>query len=997
MYNIAVVYAGKTPDLSHNLTESTENKNASKINSKSNNLTDIQKIHVMENADDASSSYQHQPETESKQILKESNKQAKASHKKSNKRCKNPSPEFDTVPESQLSQEPQFVETPVEDSQKQENLTKPNKTTRKQSAQAQESKRSKSCNEKGDPYRFTDTESVASLRCKQNRSQKDPYQFTDTDSVLSHGGKQNKGKKVAGSKAAIGRPKTRGSQLSTQAFSPELGQESPYLSQNDFRSPIELSLSKNIKQGTTRGKGKKNTEKNKKSKTASRGKRSKKDDAPQDDSLSDVEVMRDASSSRSSVKDKFGAVLSDDEDICKGDEIYKLSGNIATKLNQKKAELEKFLNNGSERKLKRDGEKNAADAEKSSSLEANTDKQHAKKNFKSVNQKKQSAVSDVTKKPPPFDPALLKFPTRTGPIPTPEDLEEEMKKMKKQNKPDHPQKKPFQWDEDDVTEDDCKKKLTKEQVKTKLNNKGSTNSSSGYLNEDGQSDLEDTGHFDDESDKEDTTYQMKDKNFSKSSYQSKATEKTKRKLKKTQDVDYVDSELEDMAENDQCKATQKTEIKQKKKTKSLGYTDSEIEDMAENDQRKPTKKTERKQKRKNKEINHTYSELEDISGHEEVSDEEYRSDKPTHKLHPGKQSQRRRKSSPGNNMRNSEEDMDDEQDSQTDVCADYGVQKKTDINDKKRIQTTSQNSSRRSSYTTEVAQRLMAEIDQDSPGKPTHKSQSVKRSQSGKKNSLNKDDWSDTEEDLDEEQDSQTDMCGDSRALKTGNNKQQNTSQNSSRRSSYTTKIAQRLMAELDPDSDYQPKEEVKAKKTTQTKPKQQQPSKKISKDLKRKRADEEIEQYEDTDDSIKSQKKKVRVDQPKQQPMKKSRRLTSTEYSDVSDEEYLQGDQHSDEEIPVKSTRTKKQRSSNKQPGPTESNTQPEKLSNSKKQKNQSRMYGSQIMDAESDETAEEQVPGGDDDQEFDRETVTSVESFHNLCKVRYKAEQLVFKVLDL
>ena len=944
---------------------------------------DIQETHVMESVNDTSSSYQHQPEIESKRVLKESNKQAKASHQIPNKRCKNPSPEWDTVPESQMSQEHQFVETPVEDSEKQETLTKSNKTTRKQTEQSRGSKGPKSTsNEKGDPYRFSDTESVASLRCKQNKNQKDPYQFTDTDSVLSHGSKQNKGKKGAGSKAAIGRPKTRGSQLSTQAFSPELGQESPYLSQNDFRSPIELSGSKNIKQGTTRGKGKKNTKKNKKSKSTSRGKRSKKDDAAQDDSLSDVEIMRDASSSRSSVKDKYGAVLSDDEDIYKGEEIYKLSGNIATKLNQKKVELEKFLSNGSERKSKSDGgkekstleekpsSKNAACADKSSSVDKNTDALYAMKNFKSVNQRKQSAVSNVFQKPPPFDPALLKFPTRTGPIPTPEALEEEMKRMKKQNKPDQSQKKPFQWDEDEVTEDDCKKTHKKEKVKTKQNSKDVVKSSSGYLDVDGLSDMEDIGHYDYGSDEEDTAHQIKDKNVSKSSHQSKATKKTERKQKKIQDVDYVDSELEDKSENDQHKATKITERKQKA-AQDVDYVDSELEDISENDQRKVTKKTERKQKKEIKDVDYTDSELvgytdselEDIYGN----------------------GQRKATKKTERNQKKKTKDA-DYTDSELENIHESGQRKAT--KEMKRNQKRNKEINYTDSGLEDISGHEEVSDEDHVSDKPMHKSQSAKRSQRGKKSSP-KNNMRDTEEDMDDEQDSQSDVCGDNRVQKKVNNKkQQKASQNSSRRSSYPTKIAQTLMAELDPDSDYQPREEVQAKKTTNTKPKQQQPSKKVSKDVKRKRADEEVEWHEDTDDSTKPQKKKARVHQPKQKPIKKTRRLMSTEYSDVSDDEYLQGDLPSDEVIPVKSTGTKKQsRPSIEKSKPAKPNTQPEKLSNSKKQKNQSRMYGSQIMDAESDETAEEQVTGKDDDQEFDRETVTSVESFHNLCKVRYKA----------
>ncbi len=306
-----------------------------------------------------------------------------------------------------------------------------------------------------DPYLFTDTESTRSLELKSAQEKSKQREGRKRNR------KQESGKMSDEENVPVAKGKRRGSQMSTQAFSPELSQESLYSSQNDFRSPVPPSSGIKAKQG--KGRSKKTA--GKKSKAAGRRGKAKtpSDVRQEDDSLSDVEIMRDASAPMSSsIQDKFDSGSPIDDDAYHGDEIYKLSGDIASKLNQKKAELEKFLNTNRDKEQVSELKENNRNKRPSAhSNMSNTGKEEIESkgstgDKKFDNQTKQlkntNAFNNFTK--PKFDPALLKFPTRVGPIPTPDALEEESKKMqKKKTISKQPSSKPFSWDESE--EEEC--------------------------------------------------------------------------------------------------------------------------------------------------------------------------------------------------------------------------------------------------------------------------------------------------------------------------------------------------------------------------------------------------------------------------------------------------------------------------------------------------------------------------------------------------------------
>ncbi|XP_072026876.1 uncharacterized protein [Amphiura filiformis] len=791
--------------------------------------------------------------------------------------------------------------------------------------------------------------------------------------------------------------------MSTQAFSPELTQETPYLSQNDFRSPIELSGVKG-KQG--RGRGKKATEK--KSKSVGRGKGKTQSDVGQDDdSLSDVEIMRDANTSSSSVKDKYGTTLAlDGGNPFNEAEMHKLS-EITTKLTQTRVQLEKFLNPEEKRQPfdRYSGNRSLTYSKKSNSGKEKTEKKSddlSKSYTPGKNEVSRAKVfSNFIK--PPVDPALLKFPTRVGPIPTPDALEEESKKMQKRSQKPSPTR-PFYWDE---SEEEERNKQPREQVKSTERNKRNVSTLANraqcdadqseyaiasYSDEDGSKkrsktkgrkqkneyqDESDSPPFDVYEDEEDTDTEICVQKSVPKAKTNKRPEEVERSTRKQKDDKYNDSDIEEelntekhVEKSNDVEQKAKRRGNQKKWGRRNSLTDAEIIDRQESIKpplkeivkglKKIVKGRGKQPKQDIKKTLKDYS-TDEESENGEMPDNCHKDNKIT-----STKSQKEKKKG-------------------------REKQKKPDVRETPEEYSTEE-------FENGQMQDYLHSDNEMTSAKPQKEKKSREKQKKQGARKMPKD-YSTEEESENEEM--PDNLHSDNEITNTKPQKETKKSREKQKKQDvretpeeYSTEEFEngQIQDNLHSDNEIantKPQKEKKKSREKQKKPEPRKTSKYYSPEEEYENGEMQDNLHSDNEiQAIKPQKQKVksRGKQKKQEAKKILNNTSSTE--DESEFGELQDHLHSNDEIQSKPTKTRQQKTkSTNKPcmiAAESNNQQQEILSNGKRQKkdNESRKFSSQIEDADSGETAEEQSKDGDQDEEFDRNTVCSVETFHSLCQ---------------
>ena len=869
-----------------------------------------------------------------------------------NTRYKPVSPEYSSIvpaiPESQLtcSQESQPMEKRCREvSKKQEKRSRKNTSAAKQPAQ---SKQVEGSNEDKDPYKFTDTESVYSN--VDDKGQKQPA--------------PKKTNKQAGKKS---------SQVSTQAFTPAF---SPYKSQDDFRSPIALSGMKSNKKNARKERGsQKDKKKESKNAKKGKGKKGKQDNPSQDDdSMSDVEIMRDASVSKSSIKQKHPLYLSDDEGVHIDEDVYEFSDGFTNKLNKKKEELEKFLDTSGRK----------------STTSANMTKSGKSKTGKSW--KKQNTASSDESKPVAIDSDLRKFPTRSGPIPTPDMVDDDKRRMKKK-KPiasSSEDKMPFKWDLGD-DDDKEEKEDVEEKVPEKKSKKSSNKSKIIDVDDKDQSGTEGFDvaiHEDVDSDVEVVVNRADSKQQNKIKSRKSKNNTTDDSMKNTPAPVVIDSDTDDVPgheeisdeddwnqeRNTKWKSSEdhKNDTKQRKESNSVSkgrYDEAVIDreiDLYLDSQMKTALSGKGEQ---------SDADDDDLGDSQEES-------RQTRKSKAQKQSSKRKSLKTPKESKTSRKE---EKCSDSDASADVENENETEGNSWNRKSKPRKSLSK---ITSKEKNADVLDMDEDAliEDKLKHYSRMMLLE-------VNKQDKGYPEDEPHQDSDDVNDQQQQKGRGKSGidqDKKKPPQRRHSTKEDLDISDDADEAVQEKHQNSRRNSKERGKSadnrKKETK---KQQDRYRKEDSDMSD-NADEEAEQEKHQNSRRDSKERGKPADNRKKETKKQQDRYRK-EDSDAVDEE----DEESLHEKPKpqkrrsladidmeikKSKSGKPKEKSTKMPGKSKQHQEKSKKSD-KQKKNNSRMYGSQIEEPESDEAVNDNA----DDRDFDTETIASVESFHSLCKVRF------------